>query len=105
MEETLIKLDYRQQNGVLQRVLLPHRDFPPEEGVPISLDLGRLYGHMPIDYVVKLTEALYNRGLVEPADFMKPGAAELTRAAILDVAKRDALDILSEAKRVLDQDG
>lgn len=91
--------DYYDYNGIKRRVLVPDDDAPPEEGVPLSLPVDELYSEMPLPFKQKLAEALFARGLIEPRDFFKAGAAELARAAILDVAKYDALDMITLAHK------
>jgi|SRR5579864_88621 len=94
---TVIK-DYRDESGIMRRVLLPDDNALVSEGVPLSLDITQLYSHMPIEFVARLSQALWDRGLVEPTDFFKPGAHELCRDAVLDTVKFDALSIVSLAR-------
>ena len=96
--------DYTDADGVKHRVLVPNEDSIVEEGVPVSLDIRQLYSHMPPGFVAKLTEALWSRGLIEPADYFKPGAHELTRDAILDMVRFDALSIISLARSMREQE-
>lgn len=99
--EYMIRKDYIDDDGLHCRVLVPSDDVPVNEGVPLHLDLVQIYNHMPMEFVVRLSNALYARGLIEPQDFMKPGAAELTRNALIDVTKHDALSIIGFAKQQL----
>jgi len=94
--------DFRDERGIMRRVLLPHDDANPEEGVPLSLNLDHLYEHAPPDFVAQLSSALFSRGLVEPRDFLRPGGHELTRDAVLDCVREDALSIISLARSMLD---
>jgi len=96
------KVDYLDSNGIHRRVLLPNDDADANEGIPLSLPLESLFGHMPVSFQARLSSELFERGLVEPSDFFKPGAAELTRGAILSVCKHDALSIISLAKSLLE---
>lgn len=98
-----VKVDYRDDRGIMHRVLVPSEDAQREEGIPLSLDIERLYSHMPSEFVARLSVALFARGLVEPADFLKPGGHELTRDAVLDVVREDALSIISSAKSMIDR--
>lgn len=94
-----IRVDYRDEQGIDRRVLVPEDDGAhPSEGVPISLDVDSLYEHMPIKFRQQLVKELWARNLVEPADYLKPGAPELIRAALLSVVKRDTMDILNLAR-------
>ena len=97
-----VKVDYVDERGIRRRVLLPKEGLDPAEGIPLSLDIAQLYSHMPPEFLVRLSEALFARGLVEPADFFKPGAHEQTRDAVLDVTRYDALSIISLAKQMID---
>jgi hypothetical protein len=95
----LVNIDYRDEHGIDRRVLVPEDDGAnPSEGVPLSLDVDSLYEHMPIKFRQQLVKELWARNLIEPADFLRPGAAELIRAALLSVVKRDTMDILNLAR-------
>lgn len=93
----MLKKDYYDERGIKRRVLVPSDDIPLSEGIPVSLPLENLYVDAPTEFVVRLTNALFARGLVEPEDFMKPGAAELVRVALLDTLRFDAQSIVSLA--------
>lgn len=95
----MIKHDYYDKQGIKRRVLLPDENAPPEEGIPISVPVDKLYKDMPISFVIRLVEKLYALELVEAADFLKPGAAENVRKALLDTAKFDALDLITLANQ------
>lgn len=94
---SLVPIDYRDEFGIMRRVLLP-AGASPQEGIPISLPVDELYGHMPIEFRQRLMEALWARELVEPRDFLRAGAAELIRSAWLSVVKYDVMDIQNLAK-------
>jgi len=96
-----IKKDYRDESGIMHRVLLPHDDALVSEGIPISVEIRQLYDNAPLDFVVRLSNALWDRGLIEPSDFFKPGAHELTRDAFLSCVREDALSIISLAKSMI----
>lgn len=93
----MIKRDFFDDRGIKRRVLVPDENAPLTEGIPVSLPVDNLYNTAPPEFVVRLVNALFARGLVEPADFMQPGAAELTRVALLDTLKFDAQSIVSFA--------
>lgn len=96
------KRDYTDPKGIKRRVALPEgATADVSEGIPISLDVGALYPHMPPEFVRALTDELWARDLVEPRDFLASGAHERIRAALLSVLKRDALDIVSFAREQL----
>jgi len=86
-----------QETNHKTRVLLPV-DTPIEyaaEGVPISIDLSGLY---PEPLCHQLEQALWERGLISPADFNIPGALTAIRQAVQQVAKMDANDIYQYVK-------
>lgn len=93
----MIKRDYYDERGIKRRVLVPDENAPLSEGIPISLPVDNLYHSAPTDFVVRLVNALFARELIEPEDFFKPGAAELTRNALLDSLKFDAMNIITLA--------
>lgn len=97
----MIKVDYRDERGIKRRSLIPYEGVDPTEGIPLSLPIEQVYPDMPDSFIVRLTDALFERGIVEPADYFRAGAPELVRGAILDVAKHDALTIISLAKTLL----
>lgn len=91
------RVDYRDEHGIKRRVLLPSGVTAHEEGIPVSLDVDRLYLHCPVDFRRRLVEELWARNLIEPCDFLRAGASELTRAAINAAMKADTLDIITLA--------
>ena len=97
----MITRDFYDAKGIKRRVLVPDDQASVEEGIPISVPVDELYTEMPLPFRQRITEALFNRGLIEPQDFFKPGASELVRNAILDVCKFDALDIITMAHKML----
>lgn len=94
-------MDYVDGEGIKRQVALPDLSFEPTEGIPISLDVDSLFEHMPLSFRAQLVEELWNRDLIQPADFLKPGAAEKIRSAILSVAHFDTMDIITLAKERL----
>jgi hypothetical protein len=90
---------YTDDRGIEQVVLLPEGETDAKAGIPISLDLSPLYEHMPIDWQRALYQALHAQGLIEPADYFKPGAAERYRAAMLSVIKHDFLNVQTLANQ------
>ncbi len=92
-------VDYRDNQGIMRRVLLPDgADSDPTEGIPVSLPVDDLFDHMPLPFRQKLMEELWARDLIEPNDFLRPGALEQIRSAWLSVAKKDSLDIQNLAR-------
>jgi hypothetical protein len=102
MTNELKPVDYRDENGVMRRVLLPADSdrYDPEEGVPLDLygDLDELYQDAPPVFRYNLYQMLYDRGLIEPADFLAPGALDIYRQVILSIIKHDGLSAQALAK-------
>ncbi len=93
------KLDYEDATGIPRRVLVPSEanGIDPSEGIPLSIDLSELYGHMPAAFQKRLYDNLFAQGLIEPADYLQPSAPERIRAALLATVKYDVMDILTAA--------
>lgn len=87
--------------GIPTRVLVPEGSSNLEAGIPVSLDISKLYEHMPLDFVVKFTAALHAQGLVKPQDYFERGAADRYKAALLMVIRQDFLSIQALAKQEL----
>ena len=98
---TLVKRDYIDPDGIPRRVLIPEGETDNQMGIPVSLELSDLFGHMPVEFQRSLYEALHAQGLVEPQDFFQRGAAERFRAALLSVIKHDFLSVQTVAKQEL----
>lgn len=92
LEVPIIKdqiVDYVDENGHVQKVMLPE-GVPVSEahkGIPLALGLGELY---PDSFAEKLQEALWKRGMATQEDFQKPGAINEVRRAIQQIVKADA---------------
>lgn len=100
-ERTTVKDD----SGISRVVLIPPGEADASTGIPISLDLSPLFGHMPPAFQRDFYKALHDQGLIEPADFFKPGAAELYRRALFTVIKHDFLNVQALAKQEIDHHG
>lgn len=88
-------------SGIPRVVLVPEGETDFKTGIPLSMDLTKLYGHMPSSFQTELYKALHAQGLVEPADYFKPGASERYQRAMRDVVKHDFLSIQALAKEEL----
>lgn len=88
-EKPIIKADFTDEQGIRQRVLVPEGETDLKTGIPLSLDLSPLFGHMPTDFQRELYQSLHDQGLVEPKDYFQPGAGERFRAAMLSVIRHD----------------
>ena len=92
---------YEDGSGITRVVLVPPGEKDVQAGIPISLDLSEFFGHMPADFQRELYSALHAQGLIEPADFFKPGAAERYQAALRTVLKHDFTVIQTLASKEL----
>lgn len=92
---------YEDGSGIPRVVLVPPGEKDLKTGIPVSFDLSPLYGHMPAEFQRELYKALHAQGLVEPADYFKPGAAERYQRALRDVLKHDFLSIQTLANEEL----
>lgn len=97
----VVRKEYIDDAGVNRVVLLPKGETDVKAGIPVTLDLSPLYGHMPDKFQRELYAALHAQGLVEAADYFKTGAAERFRAAMLSVIKHDFPSVQSLAKEEL----
>jgi hypothetical protein len=95
----MVKMDYVDSDGIQRRVELPAGVSNYAEGVPVSLDVDRLFMDCSPDFRRKLVQELWARNLIEPCDFMKAGAPELIRSAVQACIKIDTLDIITLANR------
>lgn len=92
---------FQDDSGINRVVLVPPGETDLKTGIPLSLDLSPLYGHMPQKFQQELYAALHAQGLIVPADFFKPGAADRYQAALRTVLKHDFLSIQALAKEEL----
>lgn len=79
--------------GIPSVVLVPEDETDLRRGIPVSLNLHPLFGHMPDTFQRELYQALHDNGLIEPADFFKPGAADRYARALRTVIKHDFLSV------------
>lgn len=92
---------FQDDSGIPRVVLLPPHETDKRRGIPASLDLSELYGHMPSEFQAALVSALHRHGLVEAKDYFKKGAAEAYQRALRDVLKHDFQSIQALAKKEL----
>lgn len=89
-------------NGLNRRYLLPDGAdiINIEEGIPIDFynEIMDIYQGAPKDFTISLCKGLWNQGLVERDDFLKPDASTRFRRAMLSTIKHDAFRIISIAK-------
>lgn len=84
--------------GIPRVSLVPKGETDMTKGIPVSLDLAPLFGHMPDAFQADLTAALHAQGLVKAADYFQPGASDRFRAAMLTVIRYDFLNVQTLAK-------
>lgn len=92
---------YEDGSGIPRVVLVPAGEKDLTTGIPLSFDLSPLFGHMPDGFQRELYKALHAQGLVEPADYFKPNAAERYQSALRTVLKHDFSNIQILAKEEL----
>lgn len=92
-------VDYADKDGIKRRVFIPDGITDYSEGIPASLDVSVLFPDFPVEYIRRLTDELWARGLIEPCDYVKPGAPELIAAALRSAIKVDALSIVTLAHK------
>lgn len=97
----IVRKEFTDGFGIPRTVLLPEGETDVKAGIPASLDLSPLYGHMPADFQRELYAALRAQGLVDAADYFKPGAGERFRAAMFTVIKHDFFSVQTLAKEEL----
>lgn len=95
------KMTYTDEQNIPRVVMLPEGETDPTLGIPASLDLTPLYGHLPAEFQARLYQGLHARGLIEPADYLKPRAAEAFRSAMLSAIKHDFMSVLALAQEEL----
>jgi hypothetical protein len=96
---------FKDDSGISRVVLVPPGETDVRAGIPVSLDLSPLFGHMPAAFQRAFYQALHDQGLVEPTDFFKPGAAERYRRALFTVIKHDFLDVQTLANQEITNHG
>lgn len=97
----LIEKQYTDESGIPRLVLIPDNESDVSLGIPISLSLDSLYGHMPLDFQRALVTALHDQGLVKAQDYFAPDAYTKFRAALLSVIRHDFFSVQSLAKESL----
>lgn len=95
--DKLVRADYIDDKGIQRRVELPSGSTNYKEGIPVSLDVDRVFSHCSIDFRRNLVAELWAHGLIEPCDFLVAGAPEKVRSAIQACIKLDTLDIITLA--------
>lgn len=87
----MITKDFKDKKGIHRRALVPDEYSDPAKGIIVSVYLDeelRKRGWSN-DNISKLYTELRQRGLITPADFLKPQAQQLLRASLLAVSQMD----------------
>lgn len=92
---------YTDDTDIPRVVLVPPQETDLRKGIPLSLDLTPLFGHMPQAFQTAFYKALHAQGLIEPKDYFQRDAAERYRRALLSVIKHDFLSIQALANEEL----
>lgn len=92
---------YTDTKGIPRVSLIPDGESNMAMGIPVSLDVTRLYSHMPDSFQAELTAALHAVGLVKPQDYFQDGASDRFRAAMLSVIRHDFSNVMALAKEEL----
>lgn len=89
---------YTDKDGILRRVLMPDHalDDSPETGIPISVDLSGIH---PNYTIVELQNRLFERGLIQPDDFEKPGANDIIMQVLRSLLRLDVAEIVSYVRK------
>jgi hypothetical protein len=95
----MTRADYVDRDGIQRRVELPPGVTNYEEGIPVSLDVDRLFMDCSVTFRRTLVAELWARELIAPCDFLVAGAPEKVRAAIQAAIKIDTLDIITLANK------
>lgn len=95
----IVEKSFKDALGIPRVALLPKSENNAAMGIPVSLDLAPLFGHMPTEFQAELTAALHAQGLVKAADYFVPGASDRFRAAMLSVIRHDFLSVQALAKQ------
>lgn len=99
MTKKRIVRDYVDSSGVKRREETVDQSAPLGEGIPRSVQLEELLERGVSESTLKtLYTELHARGLIEPADFLKPHAIRDIQSALMGTLKLDAGAIQRLAK-------
>ena len=94
----MITVQYTDEHGISRYVDVPDEATPREYGIPRSLMIDHLFADAPKHFLVRLYAELHQLGLIEPADYRKPGAADKIASAFRAAVRQDVVSILNEAE-------
>lgn len=89
--------DTKTEEGLPVRVMVPE-GIDPSEGIPVSMPLDEIYGDLPSEFRERLYNELWARGLVSPSDYLKPGADQKFKSAIMAIIRVDWRLIVQKAQ-------
>lgn len=99
----LIKQDYRDERGIMRRVLVP-ADYAVQlqEGIPADMFdiLDELYQDTPFSFRERLYNALWRRNVIEVQDLNTSQGASLYMAALKEAVKADAFSVITRVKEL-----
>lgn len=100
------EVDYQDRDGVMRRVMVPDDgiDHDPQEGIPVDMfdEIIGIYHDASANFRYNLCKALWQRGLIYPADYLQPGADKAYRQALTVAIKHDIFSVQTLAKMRLD---
>lgn len=95
--QPIIAHDVEDEEGRPVRLLTPEGQ-PPEGGIPTHLNLTEIYGHLPVEFQRAIIRACWERGLIEPQDFLQADSAGKFRQALHSVIRNEWLKVLHLAQ-------
>ena len=99
-----VRRSYTDAEGIPRVVLVPPGESDASTGIPVSLDLSSVFAHLPPEYSARLHTSLHEQGLIEAADYFKPGADQRFKAALLSVIRTDFLSVQTFIKQEQNND-
>lgn len=89
------KIDYEDENGMKRRVILKNEYDNPSKGIPCDCYelLKEFYRDASTDFIQKLYSRLWEFGVIELQDFVKPENKSKVRQAINSTIASDATDL------------
>ena len=91
-------VDYTDDEGFKRRVLVSNIETDLKEGIPLSLDVDRLYPDAPLAFRRQLNNELWDQELIVAQDFLQPNAPNRIRSALLATVKHDTMAIITFAQ-------
>jgi hypothetical protein len=91
-------VDFTDREGYKRRVLMPDDsiDDDPHTGIPISVDLSEL---VPLISTAEISNRLFERGLIQSADYDKPGADNIIIEVLRNLYRLDVAQIKAHVRQ------